>query len=96
MLLDEVDTGVGGRTARAVGEKLRRLGETAQVVCITHLPQIAGLAAAHFRVEKSDGDPSVASVVRLDGDEVLAELARMLGAEDGDAAAREHAAALRG
>ena len=96
LLLDEVDVGVGGRTARAVGEKLRRLGETAQLLCITHLPQIAGLAAAHFRVEKSDGEPTVASVVRLDGGAVLDELARMLGAENGDTAAREHAAALRG
>ncbi|MGZ4431857.1 MAG: DNA repair protein RecN, partial [Gaiellales bacterium] len=79
LLLDEVDAGVGGRTARAVGEKLRRLAESAQLLCITHLPQIAGLADAHFRVEKSPGDPTVTAITRLEGDEVLDELARMLG-----------------
>ena len=52
LVLDEVDAGVGGRTARAVGEKLKRLAEQAQVISITHLPQIASLADAHFRVEK--------------------------------------------
>ena len=55
LVLDEVDAGVGGRTARAVGEKLVRLAEHAQVISITHLPQIASLADAHFRVEKLDG-----------------------------------------
>jgi len=96
LLLDEVDAGVGGRTARAVGEKLRRLAGTTQLICITHLPQIAGLAETHFRVEKSDGEPTVTGVLRLRDDEVVDELARMLGADEGDSAARETAAALRG
>ncbi len=96
LLLDEVDAGVGGRTARAVGEKIRRLAGTAQLICITHLPQIAGLAETHFRVEKSDGEPTVTGVLRLRDDEVVDELARMLGADEGDSAARETAAALRG
>ena len=53
LVFDEVDAGVGGQTARAVGERLRALGEARQVLCITHLPQIAALAGAHFRIEKS-------------------------------------------
>jgi DNA repair protein RecN (Recombination protein N) len=96
LLLDEVDAGVGGRTARAVGEKLRRLAGSAQLLCITHLPQIAGLADAHFRVEKSPGDPTVTAITRLEGDEVVDELARMLGGGPKDETARRHAAALRG
>ena len=53
MLLDEVDAGVGGRTARAVGDKLARLAASAQLICITHLPQIAGRADRHLRVDKA-------------------------------------------
>jgi DNA repair protein RecN (Recombination protein N) len=95
LLLDEVDAGVGGRTARAVGEKLRLLAEGAQVLCITHLPQIAGLADAHFRVEKQPGEPVATAVERLSGDAVVDELARMLGGDGGDQAARRHAESLR-
>ena len=62
LVLDEVDAGVGGLTARAVGEKLVRLAEHAQVISITHLPQIASLADAHFRVEKLAGDPTQTTV----------------------------------
>src|SRR6185436_7581694 len=57
MVFDEIDAGIGGQTAHAVGETLRRLAERAQVVTITHLPQIASLADRHFRVEKVPGDP---------------------------------------
>ena len=95
LLLDEVDAGVGGRTARAVGEKLAELAGSAQVLCITHLPQIASLADANFHVAKRLGDPSAATIERLEGDRVVDELARMLGGEDGDDAARAHAASLR-
>ena len=56
LVFDEVDAGVGGQTARAVGERLRALGEARQVLCITHLPQIAALASGHFRIEKSAAD----------------------------------------
>jgi DNA repair protein RecN (Recombination protein N) len=94
LLLDEVDAGVGGRTAHAVGERLRALAATAQVICITHLPQIASLADGHFRVHKRTGDPSATEIGRLDGDALVEELARMLGGDD-DAALR-HAQALRG
>ena len=96
LLLDEVDAGVGGRTALAVAEKLKRLSAGAQLLCITHLPQIAGVADAHFRVEKQPGDPTVTGVELLQGDEVVDELARMLGADSDDETARRHAASLRG
>ena len=58
MVFDEIDAGIGGKTARVVGERLRALGEGRQVICITHLPQVASLAAIHFRLEKDlDGEP---------------------------------------
>jgi DNA repair protein RecN (Recombination protein N) len=92
MVFDEVDAGVGGQTARAVGERLRALGDTRQVLCITHLPQIAALASAHFRIEKSaETDTALTTVEALQGDGVVAELCRMLGAEATDKAARRHA-----
>ena len=95
LLLDEVDAGIGGRTARAVASKLQQLAGSAQVLVITHLPQIAGAADAHFRVEKESGDPTTTAIVRLAGDELVDELARMLGGDEGDDAARRHAEALR-
>jgi DNA repair protein RecN (Recombination protein N) len=90
-----VDAGVGGQTARAVGERLRALAEGRQVLCITHLPQIAALAGGHYRIEKSSRDElAVASVDALDGDAVVEELCRMLGAEASDKGARRHAEEL--
>ena len=95
LVFDEVDAGVGGQTARAVGERLRALGQERQVLCITHLPQIAALADGHFRIEKSaETELAVASVEALDGEQVVAELCRMLGAEASDAGARRHAEEL--
>jgi DNA repair protein RecN (Recombination protein N) len=95
LVFDEVDAGVGGQTARAVGERLRALGDERQVLCITHLPQIAALATSHFRIEKSaDGDLAVARVEALEGEGIVAELCRMLGAEASDAGARRHAEEL--
>jgi DNA repair protein RecN (Recombination protein N) len=95
LVFDEVDAGVGGQTARAVGERLRALGEGRQVLCITHLPQIAALAGAHFRIEKSaETDTALTTVESLEGDGVVAELCRMLGAEASDQAARRHAEEL--
>jgi DNA repair protein RecN (Recombination protein N) len=95
LVFDEVDAGVGGQTARAVGERLRALGEARQVLCITHLPQIAALASAHFRIEKSaETDTALTTVEALEGDGVVAELCRMLGAESSDTAARRHAEEL--
>ena len=95
LVLDEVDAGVGGQTARAVGERLRALGDARQVLCITHLPQIAALATSHFRIEKSaETDTALTTVEALEGDGVVAELCRMLGAEASDTAARRHAEEL--
>jgi DNA repair protein RecN (Recombination protein N) len=94
-VFDEVDAGIGGQTARAVGERLRALAEGRQIVCITHLPQIASLASRHFRIEKSaESDLARASVEALDESEVVAELCRMLGADTSDAGARRHAEEL--
>ena len=96
LVFDEVDAGIGGRTANAVGARLRELGERAQVLCITHLPQIASLGAKHFAIVKDTGaDPTRASVVELAEPEVVTELVRMLGAEEDDGAARRHARDLR-
>jgi DNA repair protein RecN (Recombination protein N) len=95
LVFDEVDAGVGGQTARAVGERLRALGEHRQVLCITHLPQIAALASGHFRIEKSAADDtSLTTVEALAGEGVVEELMRMLGAEASDGAARKHAKQL--
>jgi DNA repair protein RecN (Recombination protein N) len=95
VVFDEVDAGVGGQTARAVGERLRALGEGRQVLCITHLPQIAALAGTHFRIEKTaEADTALTTVEALEGDGVVAELCRMLGAESSDKAARRHAEEL--
>ncbi len=95
LVFDEVDAGVGGQTARAVGERLRALGEAHQVLCITHLPQVAAQAGAHFRIEKTIGrDPAITTVDALEGDAVVEELCRMLGAESSDTAARKHAREL--
>jgi DNA repair protein RecN (Recombination protein N) len=82
MVFDEIDAGVGGQTAHAVGETLRRLAERAQVVTITHLPQIASLADRHFRVEKVPGDPTVTRIQELSSDERREELERMLGGKE--------------
>jgi DNA repair protein RecN (Recombination protein N) len=95
LVFDEVDSGVGGQTARAVGERLRALGQGRQVLCITHLPQIAALADRHFRIEKSAGeDVARTSVERLEDAAVVEELCRMLGADASDAGARRHAKEL--
>ena len=95
LVFDEVDAGIGGQTARAVGERLRALGRARQVICITHLPQIAALADAHFRIEKDgSGDLVRTDVEELEGAGVVAELCRMLGADVADAGARRHAEEL--
>jgi DNA repair protein RecN (Recombination protein N) len=94
-VFDEIDAGVGGSTARAVGERLRALGDERQVLCITHLPQVASAAGAHFRIEKDiGGGQATATVERVDGDELVAEIVRMLGGERGDETASRHAREL--
>jgi len=82
IVFDEIDAGIGGRTANDVGRTLSRLAERAQVITITHLPQIASLAERHFRVEKIPGDPTHTRIERLDDDERREELQRMLGGRE--------------
>jgi DNA repair protein RecN (Recombination protein N) len=79
-IFDEVDAGIGGATATVVGQKLQRLSQKNQIICITHLPQIACFADTHFRVEKKVvGDRTVTVVHKLGAEARLQELARMLG-----------------
>jgi DNA repair protein RecN (Recombination protein N) len=95
LVFDEIDAGVGGQTARAVGERLRALGGDRQVLCITHLPQVASLADTHFTLEKDvSGERASASVRQLDGEGVVEEIRRMLGGEHSDEAATRHAREL--
>ena len=80
LIFDEVDAGIGGRVADAVGRKLHTLGRTFQVLCITHLPQIAAAADAHFRIEKRvERGRTRTTVARLDDNGQVEELSRMLG-----------------
>ena len=80
LIFDEVDSGVGGGVAEIVGNKLRLLGGERQVLCVTHLPQVASQAHHHFRVEKSSrGNQTSTAVFALGADERLEEIARMLG-----------------
>jgi DNA repair protein RecN (Recombination protein N) len=82
LVFDEVDAGIGGRVADVVGRKLRTLGSAFQVLCITHLPQIAASADTHFQIEKRvERGRTRATVVRLDERQRIDELARMLGGE---------------
>jgi DNA repair protein RecN (Recombination protein N) len=88
LVFDEIDAGIGGETANAVGRVLKRLAERAQVITITHLPQIAAVADRHFRVEKIPGDPTHTRIEQLGEDERKAELERMLGGQEFLAAVR--------
>jgi len=95
LVFDEIDAGIGGHTARAVGEQLRALAQGRQILAITHLPQVASFAARHFTIAKDlDGEPTRASVTLLRDEQVLGELVRMLGADEQDAGARRHAKEL--
>jgi DNA repair protein RecN (Recombination protein N) len=80
LIFDEIDQGIGGRVGAVVGEKLWCLARHHQVLCVTHLPQLAGFGDAHFKVEKQvAGERTVARVQRLEGEARVAELAQMLG-----------------
>jgi DNA repair protein RecN (Recombination protein N) len=95
LVFDEVDAGIGGHTARAVGEHLRALAAGRQILCITHLPQVAAMAARHFTIAKDASTaPARTTVTALDGDGVVGELVRMLGADSGDRGAARHAREL--
>ena len=80
LIFDEIDTGISGRTAQMVSEKMARIGQRHQVLCITHLPQIAAMADRHFEIRKDVEDQeTVTSIHALDEDHSVLELARMLG-----------------
>ena len=80
MIFDEIDSGISGRTAQMVAEKMNVLGRNHQIICITHLPQIAAMADSHFLIEKSVVDNVTRSDIRaLNEKESVNELARMLG-----------------
>ncbi|MGA7096742.1 MAG: AAA family ATPase [Acidimicrobiia bacterium] len=91
LVFDEVDAGVGGATALALGEKLAELSKSAQVLCVTHLPQVAARADSHFVIDRVG---STATVTRVEGDERLKELSRMLSGLPDSAAGRDTAAEL--
>ena len=95
LVFDEVDAGIGGKAAVEVGRRLARLAENAQVLAVTHLPQVAAFANHHFRVIKDDdGVVTSSSVTRLTGDERVDELARMLAGQEDSDAAQAHAREL--
>jgi DNA repair protein RecN (Recombination protein N) len=95
LVFDEVDAGVGGGVAEIVGRQLRALGERTQVLCVTHLPQVASQAHAHVRVTKlSDRKTTRTTLHQLTDEERIEEIARMLGGIDITAKAREHAAEM--
>jgi DNA repair protein RecN (Recombination protein N) len=95
LVFDEVDAGIGGAVAATVGRLMQSLGARRQVLCVTHLPQVASFADNHYRVEKRDADRGVeSSVVALDRDARIAELARMLAGEETTAKSRAHAREL--
>jgi len=95
LIFDEVDAGIGGRAAETVGRKLRKLGAGRQVLCVTHLPQIASFAHHHFRVEKTiQAGRTATRISCLEGEDRKAELARMLSGSQISPAVLEHAAQL--
>ena len=80
LIFDEIDAGISGRTAQMVSEKMNVIGKSHQVICITHLPQIAAMADVHFLIEKSVvGENTVSRIRPLEKEESVVELARMIG-----------------
>jgi DNA repair protein RecN (Recombination protein N) len=95
LIFDEVDTGIGGRTAELVGLQLKRLAEKHQVVCITHLPQIACHGKHHYKVAKVAGDGETVTTIRpIASEDRVEELARMLGGISISEKVRAHAREL--
>jgi len=93
LVFDEVDANVGGETAHAVGEKMKQIAATRQVFCITHLPQVASAADAHYVVTKQvKNGRTISEITLLDKKSRVTELARMLGGQS--EASRKHAEAL--
>ncbi|MFN4235926.1 MAG: DNA repair protein RecN [Vogesella sp.] len=95
LIFDEVDVGIGGRVAEVVGKLLKQLGERYQVLCVTHLPQVASCGDQHWRVSKSSNDGrTVSRIAPLDAEGRVLEIARMLGGEDITATTRQHASEM--
>ena len=81
-IFDEIDAGISGRTAQMVAEKIKLTGKNHQIICITHLPQIAAMADVHFVIEKSSTDDmTITDIHKVSAEESLAELARLLGSD---------------
>ena len=96
LIFDEIDTGISGRTAQSVAEKLNLLSANHQVICITHLPQIAAMADHHFVIEKySDEDSTRTTVKELKEEEMIDELSRLLSGEAITDAVRENAIEMK-
>jgi DNA repair protein RecN (Recombination protein N) len=97
MIFDEIDTGVSGVTASVVGEKLKAMSKARQIICITHLPQIAGLADEHYLIEKSsDEDATYTTVRKVEGEDRVRSLARLIGGKTVTPATLESARELIG
>jgi DNA repair protein RecN (Recombination protein N) len=95
LVFDEIDTGIGGRAAEAVGKKLKALAKANQVLCITHLPQIASFADHHYLIEKQEAAGRTKTLVRaLTGAEQTEEIARMLSGAMLTETSRQHAEQL--
>ena len=95
LIFDEIDTGISGMIANTVAEKMRALGKKHQVLCVTHLPQIAAVADAQYVAYKfSDAEKTHSVTRRLTEAERAKELARIMGSEESDVAAMEHARRL--
>jgi DNA repair protein RecN (Recombination protein N) len=95
LVFDEIDTGIGGRAAEAVGKKLKSLARANQVLCITHLPQIASFADHHYLIEKKEVAGRARTLVRpLDAGERMEEIARMLSGAKLTETSRQHAEQL--
>ncbi len=97
LIFDEVDVGIGGRVAEVVGKLLKQLGQRYQVLCVTHLPQVASCGDQHWRVSKSSAaGRTVSRIAPLDDEGRVLEIARMLGGEDITATTRQHASEMLG
>ena len=95
MIFDEVDSGVGGAVAEMIGIRLKELGRTRQVLCVTHLPQVASQASSHMRINKmTDGNSTKIHVTKLKEDSRIEEIARMLGGIEMTEKTREHASEM--
>ena len=95
MIFDEIDTGISGKTAGIVGEKLKSISKNHQIICITHLPQIAALGDHNYKIEKtSDDTATYTNIVPLSVEEMTEELARLLSGTEITDAARTQAKEL--